>query len=67
MTRVDEALRREGRLIAEYQFKELTEEKANALAGKEVEGKKTLANIFNDLTFKDETSKKEEKMIGFGR
>lgn len=63
LTKVDEALRREGRLIAEYEFNELTDEKAEALAGGVVEGKKTLANIFNNLTFKG--NKKEEVKIGF--
>lgn len=65
LTKVDEALRREGRLIAEYEFKELTDDRAEILAGKPVKGKKTLANIFNNLTYKE--SKKEEKLIGFGR
>ena len=65
LTRVDEALRREGRLIAEYEFKELTEDRADALAGKHVEGKRTLANIFNKLTYTENV--KEERKIGFGR
>lgn len=65
LTKVDEALLREGRLIAEYEFKELSDEKAEALAGKKVEGKKTLANIFNQLTYK--ANKKEEVKIGFNR
>lgn len=65
LTRVDPALRREGRLIAEYEFTELTDEKAEALAGEAFEGPKTLANIFNKLTYKK--NRKEEKTIGFGR
>lgn len=65
LTKVDEALRREGRLIAEYEFKELDQEKADLLAGAPVEGKRTLANIFNNLTYTE--NKKEERKIGFGR
>lgn len=64
-TKVDNALKREGRLIAEYEFKELSDEKAEELAGKKVEGKKTLANIFNTLTYK--TNKVETRKIGFGQ
>jgi hypothetical protein len=65
LTKVDEALRREGRLIAEYEFKELSQDRADTLAGKPVTGKKTLANIFNNLTYTENV--KEERKIGFGR
>lgn len=65
LTRVDPALLREGRLIAEYKFEELSEDKATELAGHSIEGPKTLSNIFNDLTYTQ--NKKVEKTIGFGQ
>jgi hypothetical protein len=65
LTRVDPALLREGRLIAEYEFKELSQDRVEQLTDETVEGAQTLANIFNKLTYKD--NKKEEVLIGFGR
>lgn len=65
LTRVDSALMREGRLIAEYEFKELEEIKADKLAGNHVDGPRTLSNIFNTLTYTK--NKIEEKTIGFGK
>lgn len=65
ITRVDPALMREGRLIAEYKFEQLSQEKADKLAGEPVEGPRTLSNIFNELTYTQ--NKKVEQTIGFGK
>jgi PII-like signaling protein len=64
LTKVDAALLREGRLIAEYEFMELEQEKWNSLMQKrKVTGKRTLANAFNSLTLKSD--KPEKRVIGF--
>lgn len=65
LTKVDEALLREGRLIAEYKFDKLTTDKVEALTGHHSNEEKTLAEIFNELTYTD--NKQEDKKIGFGR
>ena len=65
LTQIDPALLREGRLIAEYEFKELTAEKTKALSDGKITEPSTLAKIFNTLTIKQ--PKKEQAKIGFGR
>lgn len=50
ISEIDEALLRPGRLIAEYKFEELTADKFKETT---VEGQRTLANIFNNLTLKN--------------
>lgn len=69
ISKIDTALLREGRLIAEYKFKELSVEKCNAYLksiGKETEVKEpmSLARLMNldKPTFKE---KEEQKKIGF--
>ena len=68
VSRIDKALFRKGRMIAFYEFGELTEEKARALVGEEGElpETRTLAELYNrDATnFKESVS---ERSIGFGR
>ena len=68
---VDEALKRPGRLIAHYEFKELKIEKAQALFNKvhnrtDIELKKalTLAEVYNYFEAKIDNSSKQET-IGF--
>jgi hypothetical protein len=68
ITKIDKALLRKGRLIAQYEFKPLAQEKAKALSKKlgfanPIEKEMTLAEIYNqdDLEFKNE----EKKRIGF--
>lgn len=63
LTQIDPALLREGRLIAEYEFKELSADKTKALSDGKITEPATLATIFNTLTLK--TKKKQEKKIGF--
>lgn len=64
LTQVDAALLREGRLIAEYEFKELEEKKWAQLTNNQmVNGKRTLANAFNKLTLRNEQP--EKRAIGF--
>lgn len=63
LTQIDAALRREGRLIAEYEFKELTADKTKALSGGKITTPSTLASIFNTLTMKK--VQKTEQKIGF--
>lgn len=64
LTRIDAALLREGRLIAEYEFKELEEKKWELLVNHEkLNGKRTLANAFNVLTLRSE--RVEKVAIGF--
>lgn len=69
--KVDSALLRKGRLIAEYDFGPLTVEKAQAIVdennlGFEVEKPMTIAEIFN---YNDGStrSQKERRAIGFGK
>ena len=72
LERIDEALRRKGRCIAEYQFTPLTQAKGQALIeelhGPEMELKKgesfTLANIYNAKVVQPKTVKQERK-VGF--
>lgn len=66
--KIDEALRRKGRLIDEYEFGKLTIDKAKALGeklGVKVEEEMTLSEVFNA---KDESHRVEvkRKRIGFG-
>lgn len=68
---VDSALLRKGRLIAEYDFGPLSEDKAQAIVDEnnldfEVEKPMTIAEIFN---YKDGStrSQKERRTIGFGK
>lgn len=65
LTKVDDALRREGRLIAEYEFGKLSAEKTRELSNGKYNEPKTLAEIYNTLTYKE--NKKEHKKIGFGK
>ena len=65
LTKVDDALRREGRLIAEYEFGKLSAEKTHELSNGKYNEPKTLAEIYNTLTYRE--NKKEHKKIGFGR
>ena len=65
LTKVDDALRREGRLIAEYEFGKLSAEKTRELSKGKYNEPKTLAEIYNTLTYKE--NKKEHKKIGFGK
>lgn len=67
--KVDEALLREGRLIAEYEFEKLSLDKCKLIGkelGLEVNKEMTLAEIYN---FKNATHRKQlkQKTIGFGR
>lgn len=69
-TKIDSALTRKGRLIAQYEFKKLTTDKANILAqslGKEVtfEEPMTLTDIYNteEISF---NKVNEKHQIGFG-
>jgi hypothetical protein len=62
---IDKALLRKGRLIAKYEFKELSEDRAIKLCKKlktKISNKSTLAEIYNseDISFEDEKEK-----IGF--
>jgi len=62
---IDSALLRAGRLIAEYRFSELTEDRAIALykkLGKEPGSKRMLCDIYND---EPPRKKEETKKIGF--
>lgn len=65
LTQIDPALLREGRLITEYEFKELSAEKTKVLSDGKLTEPSTLATIFNTLTLK--TKKKQTTKIGFGR
>lgn len=62
---VDPALKRNGRLIAEYEFKKLEAYKVQELTQGKYSKEMTLAEIFDDLTYSE--NQKEEKTIGFGR
>ena len=62
--KVDPALKREGRLIAEYEFDKLKAPKVSALTDGEYNEDMTLAEIYNTLTYKK--NQKKETKIGFG-
>ena len=71
ITKVDSALMRKGRMIAKYEFKELSIEKAQALSNKLsfktiISKPMTLTEIYNqdEMSFVD---KKERGVIGFRR
>ena len=62
---IDKALLRPGRLISKYEFKPLVKEKAEALLnGRELEGDYTIANIFDNMTYRGEEIVNQPK-IGF--
>lgn len=63
--KVDPALKREGRLIAEYEFGKLEADKVEVLTEGRFNEPMTLAQIYNTLTYKENVH--EEKKIGFGR
>lgn len=63
--KVDPALKREGRLIAEYEFGKLEADKVEVLTEGRFNEPMTLAQIYNTLTYKENIH--EEKKIGFGR
>ena len=66
LTKIDPALMREGRLIAEYEFDELSADKVEVLSGGKYNTEMTLAQIFNELTYVK--NKKENKpSIGFSK
>ncbi len=70
MKNIDEALTRPGRLIAEYYFDELTEEKAAEVykkLGKKVGEHKLLCDIYNDHDIPLRSQKQESVKIGFNR
>lgn len=65
--KIDEALRRKGRLVDEYEFGKLTKEKASALGstiGVEVDGEMTIAEVFNAKDNSNRAVSKRKK-IGF--
>jgi hypothetical protein len=67
LSKVDEALLRKGRLIAKYEFKELTAEKAQKLSSKlgfktEISNPTILADIYNH---KESDFQDKKKVIGF--
>ena len=62
--KVDPALKREGRLIAEYEFDKLKAEKVSKLTKGEYNEDMTLAEIYNTLTY--QKNQKKETKIGFG-
>lgn len=62
-TIVDSALLRDGRLIAEYEFNELSSDKVEELTKGKYNKPMTLAEIYNNLTYKG--NKKEDNKIGF--
>jgi hypothetical protein len=69
ITNVDEAFLRKGRLIAEYEFKELEKKKAQILSDhlgykSKIEKDSTLAEIYNQNKSEIKTSKKK---IGFSK
>jgi hypothetical protein len=62
---IDEALLRKGRLIAKYEFKELSKDRAEKLAeklGATLDSNNTLANIYNS---QDMSFQKSKTKIGF--
>jgi hypothetical protein len=62
---IDEALLRKGRLIAKYEFTQLEESRTLKLSkklGVEIDGKHTLADIYNST---DESFTKKKNKIGF--
>lgn len=69
ISNIDSALLRKGRLIASYEFKELSKNKAlqlgDSLGLSELPEKLTLAQIFNTQD-KEFSTKKERKLVGFG-
>lgn len=65
LTKIDSALLREGRLIAEYKFEKLDRDKVELLTGKPTDKDCTLSEIYNTLTYTE--NKVEETKIGFGR
>lgn len=75
LDKIDEALMRKGRMLAEYQFNELDIKKTNALVEK-IHGagctltlgkneKRTLANIYKLQNIQPATKKEEKRSIGF--
>lgn len=62
--KIDPALKREGRLIAEYEFDKLKAEKVSKLTDGEYNEDMTLAEIYNTLTY--QKNQKKETKIGFG-
>lgn len=69
LSKVDSALLRKGRLIAQYEFKELETEKAQALSDKlgfqtKIKEPMTLTDIYNQEE-KSFENKKDRKSIGF--
>lgn len=67
LSKIDKALLRKGRLIAKYEFKPLTKEKAQALSNrlgftKIIEGPQTLTDIYNQ----DELDTLEENKTSIG-
>ncbi len=64
LTQIDPALMREGRMIAEYEFKPLAADKTSALTDGKITTASSLATIFNTLTLKPK--EKKTNKIGFG-
>ena len=64
---IDEALLRDGRLIAEYKFEALNKDKASKLMGEELEEDMTLAEIFNKKKATFRNKKETIQTIGFGK
>lgn len=64
---IDEALLRDGRLIAEYKFEALNKDKASRLMGEELEEDMTLAEIFNKKKATFRNKKETIQTIGFGK
>ena len=67
ISRIDKALFRKGRMIAFYEFGELTEDKARALVGPDVAlpGQLTLAELFNTDVDNFQEEARETRRIGF--
>jgi len=70
ISKIDEALLRKGRLIAEYEFKELATDKCKKLVAAEYEAEitkpMTLADILHYKSETGITSTTEKKKVGFG-
>jgi len=68
LDRIDKALLRKGRMIAKYNFGPLSSEKTSALANKlglkNIDGSKTLADIFG---YEAQNFNKEKKPMGFSQ